>query len=477
MILAGFAINVTTEGDFTQYTWWAAAVLSLIVIVSAVLKYLFFRYQLLDDAVQVKQGILFKKRLNLKFSRIQNVNIRHPFYFRPLGLVTLKIDGAGSKGEEVSLSALTQATANSIRQTIRIKKEGIDAVQNHQTAELKNQTGVDAENEEAFYRRTLTDLVIHGLTNNRAWFVLAGLFAALQYTSISFGDLVRFMQVVVSYYISNQNVAFTVVLFTVSVVLAVFLTAFLSVVGSILTYYGFTLFRSDKSMMVHRGLINKQEFNMQKSRVQSIYIRQDWLDLVLGRANVIYEQISHSPNDPNQADSGKRIVVPSARSHEITKLVAEIFPISDVAELSYTPISKRYFYKYSIIWSVIYLIIAVVIITQSENQRLSLIVAIIWPYHVFLIYMIWKRAGITLIDDIVIIRRGIIGVDYIIFPAYKIQAVDYVQSLLMKRHELSNLIFHTASRTARINYLPSQLVRKIIDFCVYRAESSSRSWM
>ena len=467
------------------YVYWLALPLLVLIVISSVLKYCFFRYQILEDAIQIKRGILFKKQLNLKFKRIQNVNIKHPFYFRPLGLVTLKIDGAGSTSEEVSLAALPLSAASAIRQTIQIKKSGlkeseIEALEIGHRSKLGDEGGTEsysvlASGEEKFYTRSFADLVIHGLTNNKAWLILGALAGFLQSTPSSTSDVLGRLQLLVGSLISNQSVAFVVMLFTISVVLAIVVTALLSVLGSIVTYYGFTLYRSDKSLMVHRGLINKQEINMQKSRVQSICFRQGWLDLVLGRANVIYEQITHTGHDVGTVDNSQKILVPSARDHERSELAQQVFSIPDIATLEFHGISKRYFYKYSMFWSLVYVIIMLAGIISGEIKFAAL--AILWAIHVGFIYMIWRRAGVVLVDDFVIVRQGIIGIDYIIFPAYKLQVVDHVQSILMKRRNLSNIIFHTASRTAKVRYLPTQLVAELVDYCLFLIESNNRSWM
>ena len=464
------------DNSTLPYGYWSALVLIVIIVLTSVLWYFFFSYQILEDAIQIKKGILFKKHLNLKFERVQNVNIKHPFYFWPIGLVTLKIDGAGSKKEEVSLAALPLVAANAIRRTIQIKKGSLEQSDIEALDEDESESdSVLASGERKFYTRSFADLVIHGLTNNRAWLIVGAFVGFLQSTPFSISDVLERLQLIVGSLISNQNVAFTVLLFTIALVLTIVITALFSVLGSIVAYYGFTLYRSDKSLMVHRGLINKQEINMQKSRVQSIYFRQDWLDLVLGRANVIYEQISHTEHDAGTVDNSKKILVPSARDYELSELAQEGFAVPDIATLEFHAISKRYFYKHSMLWSIAYVSIVLAGIISGKITLIAF--AIPWAIHVGLIYMTWKRAGVVLVDDFVIVRRGIIGIDYIIFPAYKLQVVEHVQSILMRRRDLSNIIFHTASRTATVRYLPTRFVHELMDYCLFSIESNNRSWM
>ena len=452
--------------------------LLLLILVPALLRYSHFRYQLLEEGIQVRQGVLFKKQLNLKFKRIQNINIKHPFYFRPLNLVTLKIDGAGSEGDEVHLAALTLENAKAIRQTVQAKKNQADNIVTGESADAqqagKREQVID--DNQAFYTRSLADLVIHGLTNNRAWMVVGGVAGILQPTSFSVADAINFLQDLAGSLTGSESIAGLLTLIIVSLVLAVAVIAILSVVGSIIAYYGFTLYRSDRSLMVHRGLINKQEINMRKSRVQSIYFRQDWLALVLKRVNIIFEQISHDTHEVAGVENSKKILVPSVGESERTELAREIFNISDVNNLEFQPISKRYFYKHVVIWSIIYAAAPVIVDITSVLNGLAVLLAI-WLLHVFLLYLHWLRAGLARANDYVVVRKGIVGIDYIVFPAYKLQVVDHVQSLLMKRYSLSDVIFHTASRTARVAYLPTEFVKDLLDYCLYSVESDSRSWM
>lgn len=475
-----FAVNATIQSAASQFDFLstAMAVILLLIVIVAILKFLYFRYQLLEDGIQIRQGIFFKKHLNLKFKRIQNVNIRHPFYFRPIELVTLKIDGAGAKNEEVNLAALTLDTAKAIRKTVQIKKGQLGSNSAGDGVQPVSEGEIDVEKsleEELFYTRSFADLVIHGLTNNRAWIIVGGLAGFLQSTPFSVSDAIDWLQQAIGSLISNESIAYTVMLVSISFVLAIALTALFSVLGSIIAYYGFTLYHSDKSLMVHRGLINKQEINMQKSRVQSVYFRQDWLDLVLKRVNVIYEQITHTEHDAGTIDNSKKILVPSAREWERGDLAREVFTIPDIGMLKFQAISKRYFYKHTLIWSIIYSLIAMALV--ADDTPTPLVIAPLWLAHIFMIYLTWLRAGLVLVNDYIIVRKGLIGIDYIIFPAYKLQAVDHVQSLLMRRRDLSNIIFHIASRTAKVSYLPTQYVKDILDYCLYSLETNDRSWM
>src|SRR5690606_5655387 len=144
---------------------------------------LFYRYRVVEDAVQVKRGALFKQHMNLPFSRIQNVNIEHPFYFRPLGRVTLKIDGAGSRGEEVNVAALEDREAHALRDFI-MRKRALERSGRAPAAARSEATAGDGS-EAAFFSRSVGDLVLHGLTNNRAALAVAAIVGASAQSGVS----------------------------------------------------------------------------------------------------------------------------------------------------------------------------------------------------------------------------------------------------------------------------------------------------
>jgi putative membrane protein len=100
-----------------------------------------------------------------------------------------------------------------------------------------------------------------------------------------------------------------------------------------------------------------------------------------------------------------------------------------------------------------------------------------WPLHVGLIYMNWKRGGLAIDGGTIVARSGTIGIDYRLFPAFKAQDVSHIQSLRMRRHAISSLVFHTASTTIRVPYMDTEFMKSVVDFCAFSVESTEKSWM
>src|SRR5690606_20432924 len=237
-------------------TWIFPLIVVVIVLVSAVITYLFYRYRVVEDAVQVKRGALFKKHLNLPFTRVQDIGIEHPFYFRPLGRVTLKIDSAGSKGEEVNVAALTDAEAQAVRNFILQRRAlGRNGAEPHDA----NVEAISASVDEtaAVCRRSVRDLVLHGLTNNRSAIAVAAVVGTLVQSGVSPVEVIQRLGIDFDVVIGGWSVVRLALLLVLSFIAAVGAIALLSVVVAIVTYYGFTMYRNGDRLTIKRGLLTK----------------------------------------------------------------------------------------------------------------------------------------------------------------------------------------------------------------------------
>ena len=472
-----------------------------LLVLSATLRYLYFSYVVLDASVQVRQGVFSKKQLNLEFRRIQNVNIEHPFYFRPLGLVTLRIDSAGSASEEVFLSALEQERGERIRDVIRANHQSTDVPDSPAVAHAETSTPsslmltrasealptaapltqhvrpVDHQ-PSLMLNRTLGDLVLHGLTNNRAWIILGALGAAYGQASEQINAFIAGLGIDFAPIVGTSVMALVIIAIS-GLLFGFMFVAGLSVLGSIVTYYDYELYRSATAFVVRRGLLTRHEINMQKSRIQSVLVRRDWLDMIIGRMNVIFEQISHSQSgQPSATGSDQQILVPSVEPAQCDQLTLEALAAGNLSTFDFTGISLRYLVKLAVITTTCYASVYTAIsLAVPDGFLFVFALAPIWVLHMVLLYMSWQRWGLAIDAGMVVIRKGVIGVDHILIPAFKMQEVRRTRTPLMKRHALSSVSFTVASRSVAVPFLPEAFVCEVIDYCLFETERSTGSWM
>jgi len=120
-------LGVAIDGDLVSKLQLAGIVIGALILAASLLSYWFFRFQIGDNTILIRQGWLRKKQLDIKFDRIQPINTQQNPIYRWLGLLTVNFDTAGSAGNEGNLPAVTREFADSLRERIGRKRPTIEA--------------------------------------------------------------------------------------------------------------------------------------------------------------------------------------------------------------------------------------------------------------------------------------------------------------------------------------------------------------
>lgn len=129
-IIAGVAFSVISPGGP-----WVGAVVFVVVaalgVVFSLLKYRIWMYQVRDDSLYLKRGVLTRVNTVAPYVRIQHVDTRRGPVERVFGLATTVVYTAGSRGADVSIPGLTPERADDLQTRLKhlaIAAEGEDAV-------------------------------------------------------------------------------------------------------------------------------------------------------------------------------------------------------------------------------------------------------------------------------------------------------------------------------------------------------------
>lgn len=472
-----------------------AAVLILSTSSSGVISYLMYKFRVHNQHVEIHHGVFQRRYTNLPLWRIQNVKIERPFYYRPFGYALVVLDTAGSGKEEAKIVAVPEAYAEALKKQVLYEKAQYDE------DELEEPTGVNLSNgpgsslplrdtgvrapdythanEEVLNRRSVKDIIIHGITNNRVWIILG--VAAPFYDDV-FGIVSKWLAdkgLQLNQIVGEQTVAwwqFGLYAFVILMMIMA-LVALLSVGGALFTFYGYTLSRAGDRYIRRSGLLNKLEVSMRASRIQMITAKQDWLDKLLKRVNVYFEQNSTAGQQIQELMSPNKLIVPSVTEYEAFALSQEVMPGCDLRTQHYQTISKRFIRFWLLIaWTAPLL---GVFIVGAVTAHVDIMIGAVTMFILvaLLLTLRWWRWGIAFDTKYVYIRRGRIGVDYQCFEPYKAQQVIIKQSVFMKRKKLATIKFVLASGAVTVPFLPEEYVYQLADRVLFEVESTRRSWM
>ncbi len=455
----------------------------LIIGLATFLSFYYFKYRLADDHIEIRSGVFSKTHLNLPFARIQNVKLEQPIYYRPFGYTCLQLDTAGSVKQEAKVVALKIELAEHLKKIILVNQ---NKSRSSETTELQsnqdvnkssdNTQGVNA-NETLLNQRNLSDLVIHGLTNNRIWILLGGMAPFIEEISAKVISFFATLGIdIEKLFIIADKPWWQIGLYALSLTfIAMLAISLLSVAGSIISFYNYTLTKNGDRYIRRSGLLTKHEVTMRLSRLQMIIRQQDWLDMLLKRINLTFAQTQTNNFQANAQQN--KIMVPSVKPSECQQLIDNVYPDNRLMDITFQGISKRFLIRH-----IMFFLLPVTLILISLSISLTKFVSVYFTLTVFfilclLIFCRWLRWGFATDDQYIYIRKGMFGVNYYCFAKYKVQQTQFKQSWFLRRHKLANLSLVLAAGEQKIPFIPQAQAQQIIDESLFQVESTQRSWM
>ncbi|MFA3792501.1 PH domain-containing protein [Aliiglaciecola sp. SL4] len=481
-LLPAVAISYSTVQENPQI--WLPIVVGVLCLIgiSSWLQYAFYSFRLINETVEIRSGVFSKTHVDLPFARIQNVTIEIPLYYRLTDTCCLQLDTAGSTKQEAKIVALPVDFAEKLKKSIlnKVQTENDSSqgkIANQQATH--EQSPLNNENEEILNQRSVKDLILHGITNNRVWIIIGAL--APFYDDVA-GYLASIAQQLGFDYqhffdIQSQAVWQLGLAFLSLILLATFSVTLLSVLGSIVLFYDYKLAKTTDRYIRRSGLLTKQEVSMKRSRLQVIALKQDWLDVLLGRINLELKQNSSGGQNSNelQADTNK-ILVPSVTQQEAESIVKDALPNNKLYETGFHSISKRFILR-QVLWLIPFNLLVSAITFSNSGIFGILLTQLVSGLIIFLIYCRWKRWGYADDEEYIYIRKGLFGVDFYSFPKYKVQQTQFIQSRMMRRHNLATISIVMASGALTIPFINQLDGKRLLGSSLFTVSELNRSWM
>lgn len=454
-----------------QVVIYLLAVLMLLVLGSS-LYYLNFAYVQEPARFLIREGIFSKKRTEVPFSKIQNTTLKQPFYYRPFNLVVLNMDSAGSSNKEVALAALSREKAEAIQRSIQCFHQGVG----HEPTVEDSEPSASADVERApILTRSTFDVVLHGLAHNRAWFILAVAAPLLSRMDQPLERLFNSVGLDVAQLVEHASVIVLGGLVLLVFAGAAFLLSVFSVAGAILALYDLKLFYSNGSYHRTSGLLNRYEIQMKRSRVQTLRYHQNWLDLIASRLTMVLEPFSVAAVDNSQSMMQK-ILLPSVTHAQFCNIARHVYPDFDFDEVAIHRVSALYLLR-GLGFAVLPAMLAAAALAAGIALWQWLAPLLAGLLVLAAVFLRWRRLGVGMHSNHVVVRSGLVGQQYFCFAAHKVQQVKFKQSLLLKRRGLATLELVLASRALQVPLIDETLAADIAGRCMEASTLSEQSWM
>ncbi len=475
--LAAFAF--TADGPIGGNLIVGASLAAVGVVVAGVLRYLFFRFRIDEKSVVIRDGVFKKTQLDVEFDRIQAVNTEQNILYRPFELVNVMLDTAGSSGQEGVLPGVPTDLARDLEQRVATRSAA-------RRAERSQNPNIEDEHAAPEERRSLlryewSDLILVGLTSNRALVFLAVLAPFSERVFEALGARIvdeAVPEAVVETLGSGLLLLAAGVLLIVVVIAG--LLALISILGAIFRYYGYELNVGERRLRATGGLLTRHEHSIRHAKIQTLVAKESPIQRMFGVLQFNARQAASGAES-----SKKSFLVPLLRSADLSALTRESVG-DEYPDLDLEPRSGEfervhpYFIRASILrhglLPATVVTIAMIILPGFSNAALLLPFA--WlPVSALIAWRRYRCLGVRIGSTGLTLRTGLLGYRTIAHLYRKVQRVTVSQSPFQRRRGLATLRLHLAGGAVRIPFVPRENAESLADYILYCAESDQRAWL
>lgn len=467
------AFLVAYKGDLASKAVIAASAFVIVTVTIAILRYWFFRFQIRDESILIREGVINKTQVDIKFDRIQAVNAEQTLLFRFFHLTTVRFDTAGSSGQEGVLPGIRLTLADELKERLG----SVIAARSEDRNAVTNEPAVSGPALRSLLRFSFRDVVKVGLSSNRSLILLA-LLAPVVDPAIE-ALQARFDQEDVTdaaIQASEIGVAEGAGLVVLLIITVMTILMFISVVSAFFRYHRFELQTDGEQFRSTGGLLTRHEHAIRFSKIQSLHISQNLVHRMLGRLGLRAKQAASGRQSAAQS-----FVVPLVEPDMLAPLTdlsfgeafadADLDPGSDL----FQRVSPHFLRSRSTLFGLLPALgVLAVFALPLGWQALWFLLWI--PVAVLYFWQRYRRLGVCIGSEGIAVRDGLFGYSVVAHLIRKVQRVNVTQSPFQRRKGLATVRLFLASGSVRIPFVPAEDAFKLRDYILYKVESSDMAW-
>ena len=488
-------IGLGTDED----RWQAYAVVFIVPYAGfALTRYLSFRYSYGDSELVIRHGFIFRNQRHVPYDRIQNIDAVQNVLHRLIGVVEVRIQTGGGTEPEATLSVLTPADLDEMRQRVfgarayaqRRSASAVAPIEGME-GELTAEAGVEppsAEPPRRLLHLSPSEIALYGIVENRGLFVIAaaiGLlweFAAMpQLIERYFGDGPgRWLVGRVEHMVEGGGGAAwrAVILILIFIALFLLISRVFSIVWALIRLHDFNVVRTGEDLRTEYGLLTRITQTIPRRRIQTVTVRQTPLHRWFKRASV---RVSTAAGIAERRDESRREwFAPIVRQDEVPVLLAALVPGVDVTSIAWTGVHPRAIWRVfrrSLAWMTVFQLVAIFF----AGWRALWLAPVLLAWATVSSRMYTRNLGWAISRDVVAFRTGTLVRVFTIAPLVRVQSVSLSESPFDRRSAMARVSVDTAGTggggyNVNIPYLPGATARDLHGQLSAAAATTAFQW-
>lgn len=322
----------------------------LLVLTPAVLKYITYKYTLEDQGIRIKYGLIFRKNTYIPYERIQTVQKKQWFFFIPFNVCQVLIETAGGNGKaEADLVAVPVGVVDELKDLRDGKKAAIQEVAPE--TEEKEVAEAEVEAPEKTVVLQTKQLILMAVTSGGVFGTLLIVLAFMQ----------QFRDVIPTDWMETQAEQLWkmgIIVFIILIILLLLVLWGISIVTTLFKYFQFKLMKYPHSLVIEKGLLERNHTTISLARIQGITIIESPLRQMLGLVAV---KVITAGNSGDEKQSEDILLLPIMKKDLALKTLKEMLPnyVFEIEEMERAPKSSlRRFLRIYLIWTIIPALVA-----------------------------------------------------------------------------------------------------------------------
>lgn len=452
-------------GDVVR-TWLLLAIgvaLPVGLVAHAGLSWWYFRYEVSNHTLHIRDGILKRKQLTLDYARIQQADVREPWYFRPFKLAILGVESAGSDSKEVELAGIDLNYAHNLKGDMLAFSEQNTSAQSAAPAQPSQASP------SLSMQLPLKEVARFGLMHNPILLLLPIIAYPLTQADNVFDDYIwPYLEQFLSTFENVGDTASGWLFITLLIAALALIIVSLSVVLAIVRFYKFTLLVHDGRYQAKAGLFTVTSRGFQFVRLQRVVIQQGLIARFIKRVSMRVNQTGHGR--AQQMD--KVFFVPVLNKNRQQQLHQE---------LGLEEPTWRGVHPASMIVPTIFSTLFISLIAFGiSGFDLTVGTHALWISALVACtvqFLGWRKRALFLGDKWLATRSGVLGIQQRFIPSTKIQALRLHQGPWLRVWGTASLHVYSAAGRETIAWLPKHKIEALRDSLISRSAEYTERWM
>lgn len=273
-----------------------------------------FRFAVEGNHFVITSGVLLLKRREIPLSKIQDISFERNALHRMFGLVGVSLQTSSTAGAEAALSAVSLQDAEELKALLVGRGDALE------TSDPAVQPPAP------IIQLGVRDLLLRGLTDNRAGLLIAGALGVFYEALETQADLFRGLILGAATHFDDFGV-FAGTSIVATVIISVWLLGYVaSSLFNLVVFYGFEM--SEREGTFHRrfGLITLKSHSLPRGRMQTLTIHQPLMRRLLRIASIQVRDMGGGQDRKEAKRVGSDTFVPAGSLDALLQVRRQVFP-------------------------------------------------------------------------------------------------------------------------------------------------------